>query len=339
MNTFDPEGPVSPGAGIFGLPHARAEAGVTIVPVPCEVTVSYRAGTAEAPAAIRRASHQVDLYDLQTGRAWEGGIHMLAEDPGIAAHARRGRELVLAWRERGEGVPPPPEIDEHCLAIHTRVEELVAEILAAGAVPAVLGGDHSVAFGGIAAAGSWREEIGVLQIDAHADLRPAYESLTWSHASVMHNVLKRVPGVRCIVQLGIRDLGASEHEAILASQGRVVAWFDLDCKRRQAAGERWGELARSVVAALPEEVWVSLDVDGLDPSACPHTGTPVPGGLSFWEVCLLLEELHRSGRRIVGFDLCEVAPGPEGAESLDAIVGARLLHKLCGFALLGRQSS
>lgn len=336
MDPFDPDGPAPLGAGIFGLPHTRTDAGVVVVPVPCEVTVSYRDGTARAPEAIRRASHQVDLYDLQTGRAWEGGIHMLAEDDEIGAHARRGRELALAWR-RGGG-PPPAELDAHCLAVHTRVQELVGEILAAGAIPGILGGDHSVAFGGIAAAARSREGLGVLQLDAHADLREAYEGLRWSHASVMHNVLERLAGVRRLVQLGVRDLATSEHQAIVASEGRVVTWFDLDCRRRQAAGERWSDLAAAVVAALPRDVWVSLDVDGLDPALCPHTGTPVPGGLSFSEICLLLEELHRSGRRIVGFDLCEVAPGPEGDESLDAIVGARLLYKLCGFALLGRRT-
>ena len=84
----------------------------------------------------------------------------------------------------------------------------------------------------------------------------------------------------------------------------------------------------------PSRVWVSCDIDGLDPALCPHTGTPVPGGLSFFEFCLLLEELVSAGRQIVGFDLCEVAPGPRG-EEWDANVGARVLYKLCAFVMLG----
>jgi agmatinase len=145
----------------------------------------------------------------------------------------------------------------------------------------------------------------------------------------MDNVLRKVPGVARLVQVGIRDLGAAEWQAIGDSGGRVICNLDLDWKRREASGERFLELCSAAVAPLPERVWVSFDVDGLDPALCPNTGTPVPGGLSFVQACLLLESLVESGRRIIGFDLCEVA-----GEEWDAIVGARLLYKLCGFALL-----
>ena len=149
------------------------------------------------------------------------------------------------------------------------------------------------------------------------------------------DVLAELPGVARLVQVGIRDLGRAEHAAIAGSGGRVLTHFDLDWQRRRAGGEPMRVQLREVVEALPERVWVSFDIDGLDPALCPHTGTPVPGGLQFAEACLLLEELVASGRRIVGFDLDEVAPGPDGDE-WDANVGARLLYKLCGFALLTR---
>jgi agmatinase len=336
MNAFDPNAAARPGSGVFGLPHDESESALVLVPVPFDATTSYRDGTRDGPAAILEASRQVDLFDLQNGRAYERGIHMQAADPEIvalAASARARATPVIAGGGAGtDDAAAVAEVDAACARVNDIVARRTADLLGAGKLVGVVGGDHAVPFGAIATAAAHWPGLGILHVDAHADLRRAYEGFEWSHASIMDNVLRKVPGVARIAQVGIRDLCEAEHEAIRASGGRVMTWFDLDWRRRLGDGERLGAMCDEVIAALPQAIWVSFDIDGLDPASCPHTGTPVPGGLAFAEACLLLEAVARSGRRIVGFDLCEVAPGPDGDE-WDANVGARVLYKLCGFCL------
>jgi agmatinase len=196
-----------------------------------------------------------------------------------------------------------------------------------------LGGDHSTPFGLIKALAQQHDDFGILQFDAHCDLRRAYEGFTWSHASVMYNVLERIPQVSRLVQVGIRDYSEEEAQYIQQSKGRVRTWFDRDIKRRLYQGQSMLSVHEAILADLPEKVFVSFDIDALDPSMCPNTGTPVPGGLSYWEAEHLLEMLARSGRTIVGMDLNEVAPGDD---EWDANVGARLLYRMCNLFGLNR---
>lgn len=336
MNRFDPDAAARPDSGIFGLPHDAAEARVLLLPVPYDATVSYRAGAAAAPAAILAASRQVELFDRQTGHPYRSGIHMRSADPMIAETSHRARRLalpIIAKGGAGKGDEEAvAEVEQAGEAVREHVFAAVSEIFDMGKIPGVVGGDHSVAFGAIEAAAARHEGIGLLQIDAHADLRPDFEGFRWSHACVMHKVMAELSGVERLAQVGVRDMGLVEQEAIEASAGRIVCNHDLDMQRRLAAGESFLSLCAEIIEPLPSNVWITFDIDGLDPTLCPHTGTPVPGGLSFSQACLLIEALADSGRRILGFDLCEVVPGP-GDEDLDAIVAARVLYKLCGFAL------
>src|SRR5262249_14983889 len=144
----------------------------------------------------------------------------------------------------------------------------------------VVGGDHSVSFGAIRAASERWRELGILHVDAHADLREAYEGFTWSHASILYNVHERIPHLGNIVQVGIRDFGVAEANRIEA-WGNVTAFTDHEIAWELGSGESWMRIAARAVRPLPENVWVTFDVDGLDPSLCPRTGTPVPGGLSW----------------------------------------------------------
>jgi agmatinase len=147
-----------------------------------------------------------------------------------------------------------------------------------------------------------------------------------------------IPGVARLVQVGIRDFGEDEHERIANSRGRIRTLFDRDIAGARLEGGNLRAQAREHIALLPELVYVSFDVDGLDPALCPNTGTPVPGGLSWHEALMWLEELARSQKRVVGLDLNEVNPGAPrpGEDSWDAIVGARLLYRMIGTALLTR---
>jgi len=335
MTAFDPDAAAQTDSGIFGLTSGRAEALVQLVPVPFAATVSYGAGAEKGPDAILAASHQVDLYDWHFGRIYEAGIHLHDADPAVVRAHDAAREAVRACQD---GVDDQARaalvgtVDAAGALVNDSLRERVEPLLDEGRVVGVLGGDHSVPFAAIAAA-SERQSLGVLHFDAHADLRVAYEGFRWSHASIMHNVLAACPGVTRLVQLGVRDYSEGELLAIDQAGGRVITHFDADWQTRRFAGVAFDALVDEALRGLPERVWVSLDIDGLDPSLCPNTGTPVPGGLAFAEVVHVLSRLAASGRQVVGFDLVEVAPG---SGEWDANVGARLLYKLCGAAVRAR---
>jgi agmatinase len=342
MSPIDPNAPAQPGSGIFGLDSTPEDAGVVVIPVPWEATVSYRAGTARGPAAIRAASTQVDLYDVGTGRPYQAGIAMLDELPEIVAWNSEARALAAPVIAAGGAHGDPAleravsKVNDLGERMNDRVRAEVDRWMGAGKLVGVVGGDHAVAFGAIAAAAARHEGLGVLHIDAHADLRDAYEGFTWSHASVMRNVVTQLPDVR-LVSVGVRDLCEAEVAFVEENVERVSMFYDEEMVRdRFEDRTTWQRQCLAINDYLPTRVHISLDVDGLDPSLCPHTGTPVPGGLNLYQLINLLHTLVRGGHEIVSFDLVEVAPGPAGDE-WDAAVGARLLYKLVGWALKSRE--
>jgi agmatinase len=334
MAHFDPNAAAADGSGVYGLPHSPDEAKVVLIPVPFEATTSYGGGTVDGPRAILEASKQVDLYDRETGRPYEAGIAMLEEPSVLRALNEKARALAQPIIDAGGGDPEGTlaEVNRLCEEMNRWVESQTRDWLGKGKRVGVVGGDHSTPFGAIAAHAERYPGMGVLHLDAHADLRRAYEGFTWSHASIMFNVAERLPNVGRLVQVGIRDFCEEEQEVIDGSGGRIVTHYDADLAARRFEGEPWARQVERIVSALPKQVYLSFDIDGLDPTLCPHTGTPVPGGLSFQEACALIAGVVRSGREIVGFDLNEVAPSPDGGE-WDGNVGARLLYKMIGWTL------
>jgi agmatinase len=335
---FDPSAAAPPGSGVFGLPHSEDEAAVVLVPVPFEATTSYRGGAAHGPAVILEASRQVDLFDVETGRPYEAGIHMLApaaEIVALDAEARREAERVIDAGGPGDDpalLAAATRVNAATAEMNRWVERQVTRLLQKGKRVGVVGGDHSTAFGSVAAHAKAYPGLGVLHLDAHADLRRAFEGFEDSHASILYNVAERLPGVARVVQVGIRDVSEEEWEYARASDGRVTIHHDALLAAARFEGETWGAQVRRVVEPLPQDVYLSFDVDGLDPARCPHTGTPVPGGLSFAEACALVAGVVKSGRRILGLDLVEVAAGEDGGE-WDGNVGARLLYKMIGWMM------
>ncbi len=362
--SFDPDAAAQPGSGVFGLPFTREESRIVLVPVPFDATTSYGGGTSAGPAAIRAASAQVDLFDHQFGNIYQQGIHMLDEPEAIADRSRTARDhAVPIIAEGGLSADPTDEqlhavaeVKRACEAVEEYVYDEFLRILREGKVPGLVGGDHSTPLGAIKAcaeylrhhhpAGGRFEDVagpsgrgfGILHVDAHMDFREAFEGFHFSHASIMHNVLTRAGGgdaVSKIVQVGIRDYGSREREFAEKHSDRVAVFYDQDIQDHLASGGAWADVLDKAIAALPAVVYVSFDIDALEPSLCPHTGTPVPGGLPFPIAALLLKKLKDSGRRVIGFDLVEVCPGPNAGEEggepeWDAAVGARLLYKLCG---------
>lgn len=343
---FDPNAAASPDSGIFGLSDTAERARFVLVPVAFDATTSYRKGASLGPQAIVAASRQIDLFDLDLGRVYEDGIALLER-------AREDEARLIEWNRRAGQLADPiiqaggaktaeearslAEIDDICSALNHRIEAEVGALLDKGKVVGLIGGDHATPFGAIAAHAARFPGMGLLHIDAHADLREAFEGFTWSHASIMFNAMKRLPGISRLVQVAIRDFCEAEFELIQRSRGRIETHFDAALQRQLSRGVSWHELCERVICSLPQTVYLSLDIDGLDPSLCPHTGTPVPGGLSFQQLQDLLEVLVCSGRRIVGFDLTEVAPAANGEDEWDANVGARVLYKLIGWTKLSQK--
>ena len=330
------------GTGIFGLTSEYEDAEVIIIPVPWEVSVSYRTGTCDAPRAILAASSQIDLFQEQYPKSNELDFFMLDVDESLAKKGKELRQIVNTYIKQVEADEQSSQreqmadkLNEGCSGMVQKVGEKTEQILKDNKIPGVLGGDHSVALGNIQALAN-RAPFGVLQIDAHADLRKNYQALEYSHASVMYHV-QRLEPIECIVQVSLRDYCEEERQRTRDSNGRIQAFYDESIKNRIFGGENWEAITNEIIGSLPPNVYISFDIDGLEPTLCPNTGTPVPGGLTWDMAMFLIRRLSESGKRIVGFDLCEVAIGNNNVDGWDAIVGARVLHKLCVAALVSRQ--
>lgn len=330
---FDPNGPGIRG-NLFGLPFTPETALVVIIPVPWEVTVSYRHGTSNAPAAILKASTQVDLVLKEIPENWKSGIAMLPlpetvvkENSRLMAMARQHIEKVESTLTFDSDDSLLKTINEGCEQLNTYLKTESKKWLAQNKLVGVVGGDHSTPLGFIRALSERYDRFGILQIDAHCDLRKSYEGFTYSHASIMFNALK-IPAVGKLVQVGIRDYSDEELDVVKRAMGRVKVFFDQDIKEQLFTGKNWDQACEHIVAELPQLVYISFDIDGLDPSLCPNTGTPVPGGLQFEQMVHLLKKIVLSGKKIIGFDLCEVSPS---ANDWDANAGARMLYQLCSW--------
>ena len=334
IESFNPNG-VSSYEGIFGLPFDEETADLIFIPVPWEVTVSYSPGTAEGPEAILNASYQVDLFQDDIHDAWKMGIYMLPIPEDIATLSSNYRILsrnYIEWLEAGspkeeiEQLAAMPDIiNKTCAEMNDWVYTQAKKYRAMGKLVALVGGDHSTPLGLIKALSEEYTSFGILQIDAHADLRKAYENFEFSHASISYNALK-LPQISKLVQVGIRDY--CQDEAVMAKENnRIYTFYDKDIKEEMYEGKAWKIICDDIVEQLPQEVYITIDIDGLDPKLCPHTGTPVAGGFEMEQVLYLMKQVVKAGKKIIGFDLVEVAPGPEGDE-WDGNVGARVLYRM-----------
>jgi agmatinase len=336
LENYDPNHVGNPNNNIFGLPTNEDDARLIIVPVPWEVSVSYGSGTARAPEAIFKASLQVDLFDPEVPDGWKQGYYMRPVDRKVlmkSDYLRKEAELYIDYISKGEDVSANQfmsktvrDVNNGGDYLNTWVYDQTKALLDKGKLVALLGGDHSSPLGFFKAVAEKYNEFGILQIDAHCDLREAYEGFNYSHASIMYNALNEIPQIQRIVQVGIRDYSDGEWNYIKNSNEKVITYFDKEIKNRQFEGDTWKNIVNEIVSKLPQNVYISFDIDGLDRKLCPHTGTPVPGGFETEEVFYIFRKVIESGRKIIAFDLSEV-----GISDTDwnANVGARVLFKLC----------
>ena len=341
IENFDPNGIGNISENIYGLPFNCNNANLVIIPVPWEVTVSYSDGTANAPEAILNASYQVDLFDPYVKDAWKMGIAMDKVNKKIKLQStslRKKAEKYIEMLTNGDS----PEQNELMKKIQDEINLASTELnkwvkaeslkyLDKNKLVALVGGDHSTPLGLIQALSVKHSSFGILHIDAHADLRKAYEGFEFSHASIMYNAIK-LPQISKLVQIGIRDYCQDEFD-LINSDNRIKTFFDRDVKHNQYEGKSWSEICDSIIKELPQKVYLSIDIDGFDPKLCPNTGTPVPGGFEMEQIIYLMEKLVSSKRNIIGFDVNEVAPGKD---EWDANVGARLLYRVANLALVSQ---
>lgn len=325
-----------PNGKYFGLPYSTDEAEIVLIPVPWDVTTSYGKGTSQGPQAILDASTQVDLFDFNVEKAWEVKISNIDIEEKILEENNHINHLsvkIIKHLEAGKSNDDKElqrmlaKVNEASIEINEWVYNESVKQLNNNKIVGVVGGEHSVPLGLIKALAEKYSEIGILHIDAHADLRNAYEGFEFSHASIMNNAMK-INNITSLVQVAIRDV--CEDEVNLASSdNRIKMYDDYKIQRNSFCGVSWDKQCEEMISHLPENVYVSFDIDGLYPYLCPNTGTPVPGGLNFQQAVYLIDKLVEKNKKIIGFDLCEVAPGDN---EWDANVGARILYKLCCYA-------
>ncbi|MDR0694689.1 MAG: agmatinase family protein [Prevotellaceae bacterium] len=329
---FNPNDIGQPNGNYFALPYSPDEAELALISVPWDVTVSFRSGASRAPQAILETSAQVDLFDADVPEAWNIKIGTVPLNEQLVADNKKFRELaekIIITLERGvapETVTDKLEkVNAACAAMNDYVYRETQKQLEAQRIPAIIGGEHSVPLGALRALSGAYSDFGILHIDAHADLRKAYEGFTYSHASIMYNALQS-GSVKRLVQVAVRDYCFDEAER-MQHDGRITVFPDMLLHEAAFNGKTWAAQTAEILQPLPQKVYVSFDIDGLSPDYCPNTGTPVPGGLSYAQAVYLLKQLVLSGRRIIGFDLCETAP-----DANDANIASRLLFKLCCYA-------
>jgi agmatinase len=267
-------------------PETAATALFHVIPAPYEKSVSYGKGTKAGPAAILAASQQLELFD-GTSIPAAAGIHTL----------------------------PPLSGNGTAEEVLTAIERSVSQVLKHRKIPVLLGGEHTVTVGALQAVRHHADSCGIVQFDAHADLRDTYEGSPYSHACVMHRALDMgFP----LYQIGVRSLS---HEEELLRRARNIGRLD------GAAIAVAGVPEEILPADFPSDIYITIDVDVLDPGIMPATGTPEPGGLGWYQMMQALAGVIR-GRRVLGFDVVELAPVP-GLHAADYTV-ARLIYNFFG---------
>ncbi|MBD3236182.1 MAG: agmatinase [Candidatus Eisenbacteria bacterium] len=282
----------------LGIQDPFEEAAVAVLPVPYDLTTTYQPGARFGPRALLTASHNVELYDEEL--RWDAsriGIHTLPPIEPVAA----GPQAMIPI-----------------------IADAVESLFHRGKFPVVLGGDHSVAIGCFAALSESWEDLWILQLDAHADLRGEYQGSPFSHASVMSHAAEHFECVR----VGLRSWSAEEEEPLWRQPERVFP--------ARAFMRNPDDAISRVLAVLGDPVYITLDLDCLDPSVMPATGTPEPGGLT-WDAITTLLRAVAEERHVVGCDLTELSPIP-GMIAPD-FLAARLTYKLISYVFHARHQA
>lgn len=308
---------------------------LVLLAVPWSVTASFGTGQEKGPKMLSQASSQMDYFSLRhKDNHPKKNICFLSAPEFINSLNTQIQKLtapiIKLESAAPEGVSKTllDQINESCSQVVNWVYEETKKIHTDNKHFGLVGGDHSSSEGAIKYFSTiYPNDLGILHIDAHADLRNTYQGFVHSHASIMYNVMN-LPTPPTLVQVGIRDYCKEEY-VFIKQNPKIHTFFDTTMNTQLFEGQNWKSIVDSIIKCLPQKVYISLDVDGLQAYLFPNTGTPVPGGLSFEKISYLLNRLFLSGREVIGFDFVEVAAPDTSINIWDAKVGARLLYLLC----------
>lgn len=333
---YDPSAMAIPGKP-FGLPHNAEQAKMHVIQIESAITVSGSEGAELGPVGLLEGSAQIELYNRMYPRsAYIPGMYLLPSEPLIIENHTEGREAFRALLEiydKGDSISDDEneiaillkKIDDCSVVLNNWVIKMTQEALRDGKIPAFLGGCHGSMYGGIKASAEYHEEETLFQFDAHKDLRKAFEGAQFSHASIMYNILENVPQIKKLISVGIRSYGLDETDYVDSHPDRIKIFYDSDLRKILDEGKSWSEYLVPMMVERIEtkKVHLTFDIDVFDPSLCPSTGTPVPGGLSMWQAKTLINEIARK-KEIVSFDLNEVVPKTR----VDMLTGAEIWYHL-----------
>jgi agmatinase len=321
-------------SNIFGLDCDFDASNIVILPVPWDVTTSYRRGTSMGPESLKISSSQIEIYDEYLGNIWKAGIFC---EKVAASWVAWNDRLSYVSKKIISGLEDGDDINSHAFHlkyVNAQSEEFFSEVLSRierlfehGKFVIGLGGDHSVSESFIKATSNKYKSFSILHLDAHLDMREDYEGFEGSHASVIFNCLQKNDELN-LVQVGARAFSEEELEYATKHHDKVSLFTDRAIKSSLYRGRTWHDICLEITEQCKEKLYISFDIDVLMPSLCPDTGTPVPGGLSVEHIFYLIELLVRQGKTIVGADLVEIS-GNE--HTINMIVASRVLYKLCGY--------
>lgn len=329
-DSYNPNLTAQANGNFIGLPHSYEEAYYILIPMPWDVTTSSRPGTSNGPRNILDCSLQLDLADPHNINVWKNGFHwypwrheFMDKNDVLREEARKIQDLYESGRSLdSDSQQSLYAINSASQSIHGSMRKIIRSIRSDRKFPICVGGDHSCALGSLQAAHDNFPGMGILHFDAHLDLRKAYEGFEYSHASVFYNLLRDVPDIP-IVSVGIRDYCEEEWNRVNRNPMHSVC-YSQEIHLAHFRSESLRKLFMLYIDLLPTEIYVSLDVDVLEPHLCPNTGTPVPGGLQYYELMNIINLAIERGKRIVGFDICETG----GTGYIDGYTSAKLIYDI-----------
>lgn len=346
--SYDPNATGNTQSGLFGLPYNADQSKLWLIPCPFDVTTSFGSGTSLGPEAIFKSSPQIDLDHLEATDIYQQGFYW--QNQNHAKRLKMNRMLKPMAKKIQDQLELGQALNTELKSLQSNINEQMGDIqedlyqecqqaLAQNKTLGVVGGDHSSPLGLIRALSEkYQGDFSILHVDAHTDLRLSYQGFEHSHASIMNNVMKLPLAPQSLSQIGIRDFCPQEREFI-NKNSKVHTFYDSQVWQKIYNGSTWQKVLQEVLSTVSSNnVYLSMDIDGLTPDLCPNTGTPVPGGLSWNHLISLLSQVARS-KNIIGFDLCEVAPESESQlEGWDGNVGSRVLYQLSCYTLWSHEN-
>ena len=328
---------------IFDLDFDHSSAEMILIAAPWELSASYRRGSSNSPDHIVKTSSQIDAFYpgypqlVQKGICYLGDIAKLQDQQGPLLEI--SREYIQNFENKTNLSRKSKfhlkALNHACIRMIGDLKAHILNLISQNKHVGMIGGEHSVSEAAIQALSEKFSSFSILQIDAHMDLRPSYQQLEHSHASVMYNCLK-VPQVSSLCQVSCRDFSQEEFSFCRQNKSRINSFTAEHLAQNHFEGKSWQSQCNEIISCLSDDVYVTVDIDGLCPAFCPQTGTPVPGGVSYHQLIYLLKSLVRSKKRMIGFDLVEVVGS---TDSLDCIVASHLLFQLSMLCLHSNERS